>query len=347
MVSVVDVAKAAGLSAGTVSQILNCQDARYSPRTRQRVQEVARSLGYQPNRMAQKLVTQTSRTIGVLFQDLTYSSANEMLLGMLPVFKKAGYDHEISVSFWDLDLERRDVEAARQLRLDGLIAVPLPGPGAAYADAIANGMPVVFVSDHLAAIPADSVCVDGADAAYRVTQHLLERGHHRIAYLGVKSESLQLLDRHRGFRRAMAEANLPVPKEYELWGKVNDIPSIEKRVQQFLKLPVPPTAIVAVSDPVATQGLGMLHRQGATGQIALAGIGDVPMSDHACISLTTVSEPVREMGRRAAERILERLNHPELAPAPIRLRGKLVVRDSTPAASSPKTKPPKRRPCMT
>ena len=329
MVSIADIAEAVGLSIGTVSQVLGRQDTRYSEHTRQRVHETAQRLGDRPNAMAKALGRGHSSAVGVMFADLTGSYANDILASALPVLEAAGFHTLIGVNYWSPEREKQELETFLERRLEGILALPLDGQQANYHMVQEAGVSLVFMCDWLEGIPADVVAMDGYDAGLKITRHLLDRGHRRLAILGVDNQSEQLRARQAGIHAALAEAGITPDPALVRFSRTSDPESVMTLTREFIGLADPPTAILASVDAVALEVQEVVCKLPPERRPAVAGIGGLPMSGHGLISLSTVAEPLAEIGRRAAELLLKRIGKKRGACRQDLLRGELAARDST------------------
>ena len=329
MVSIADIAAAVELSTGTVSQILSRRDTRYSERTRLRVQDAAKRLGYRPNAMAKALECGRSNAVGIMFADLNGSLANDILTSALPVLEAAGYHALIGVNLWSPEREEQELETFLERRLEGILALPLDGQQAHYQTIQQAGVPLVFMCDWLPGIPADVVALDGHAAGVTLTEHLLAQGHRRIALVSNDNQSEQLHARQAGYRAALKAAGITPDPTLERFVDGADPESLKTLTLGLTRHPRPPTAIVFPVEAVAWQAMELLCDVPEARRPVVAAVGGLPMSSHRLISLTTVNEPLAKIGRLAAERLLARMADRQRAPRQQLLRGDLAVRAST------------------
>ncbi|WP_372341183.1 LacI family DNA-binding transcriptional regulator [Streptomyces sp. CC224E] len=325
-----DVAQRAGVSPSTVSRTLRGLST-VSPQTRERVEQAARELSFAISRSASSLVTGRTGRIAVLVPNMESWFLGAVLAGLGPELNAAGLDMlvysvttaEQRAQFFDRLPARRNADALlvvsfalspeERERLDGL------------------GMPLVFVSQHEKG--RASVYVDDAEAAVRGTRHLLNLGHRRIAYIEPADASgfaWSSRDRLQGYRAALAEA--AVEHDEDLVRQVAHWqgPSLDAAVGRLLSLPEPPTAIFAETDDIAFRLLTVLR--GANVPVP-HGMSVLGFDDHAMAAawdLSTMAQPVRELGVRAAELIRSVIHEPEGNPdRHVVLPVELVPRGST------------------
>ncbi|WP_435241068.1 LacI family DNA-binding transcriptional regulator [Streptomyces cucumeris] len=310
-----DVAERAGVSVSTVSRTLRGLSS-VSPQTRDRVEKAARELSFAVSRSASSLVTGKTRRIAVLTPHLDSWFLGNTIAGVSAVLREAELDLLVySVTdvaerraFFDRLPARRNADAMLVTCFD------LTPEERARLDAL--GMPVVFVSQHAPGRP--SVYIDDADSALRGMRHLLNLGHRRIAFLQSSDNTgfyWSSQERLTGYRNALAEAGLPYDEELVLYPVARHRRGIREAVGQLLSLRNPPTAVFAESDEVAIEVMGLLRSAGVDipGRISILGFDDHHFSEW--LDLTTVAQPVEEIGRAAAELARSIIDDPEADPA--------------------------------
>lgn len=333
-----DVARRSGVGIATVSRVLNGSPS-VRPATRERVLAAIRDLDYRPNQAARQLVTSRTHAIGVLLPFLTRPFFVEVLRGIEAVIAESSYQ---LIIFNGESLERREHYFGAMPflgRLDGLIVLSLP---------LSEHDSARLLKARLAAVLIDtgapgfcSVTIDNLAGTRLAVDHLVERGHRRIGFIGgpLRPHLGLSVNRQRleGYRRAMAAHGLAPERDWEREtgdGRAGG----RSAMQALLDLPAPPSAVFASTDELAFGALDALQQRGlrAGGDLALVGFDDLELS--AYVGLTTVRQPMERMGREAAELLLARLADPA---APIEQRQvplSLVARASSgepPANSSP------------
>jgi LacI family transcriptional regulator len=326
--TIADVAAAAGVGVGTVSRVLN--DGPVSGPTRAKVLAAMDDLAYRPRASARALATGSTGTLGMVIPFFTHPSAVERVRGVLDAMATTA--HEIILCDVSSPAQRDEYLGRRAPldRTDGLLVVSL-SPRDDEADAFVRaGVPVVLVDAHhprLRRVVTDDV-LGGALA----TRHLLELGHERIAFVGDTSDPgfgfVTSARRHAGYRDALRAAGLSVPRA--LHREAPHGRAVAHRLtRELLSLRRPPTAIFAASD---TQALGVLEAAGFEGfrvpqDLSVVGFDDLEVSPY--VGLTTVSQPLRESGRRGVERLLAAVRGEDDGPLEEQLGLKLEVRRST------------------
>lgn len=302
--TMVDVARAAGVSQKTVSRVINGEPNVRSS-VRERVLEHARLLGYRRNDLAAILTApRRGRTIGVLIEDLADPFWASMVSGIEEAVRADGYSLLIASSSEDPVLERGQLDLFLSRRVDGVLVVPSSTDHEYLQDDIARGTPFVFVDRPAASINVDTVLVAHAEGSRAATEHLIAHGHSSIAYAGHDASIFTGAERKRGFDEAIASAGIVLPPQY-VRTDVTDIESARVVTQELLALDSPPTAIFADNNR-ATIGVVIALMANADAQVALVGFDDFELA--ASLGVTVVKHDARELGRVAVERLLTRVN---------------------------------------
>ncbi len=327
-----DVALRAGVHPGTASRALNPGTrALVNEQTARRVLEAAQALGYRPNPFARSLKTRNSYTVGVLIPDMTNPFFPPIVRGIEDRLAESGYT--VFVGNTDNDPER---EAAQLLRMrdrqvDGLIAATAELERHTLADAAAAGLPLVLVNRTLPGKGLFSVGVDDAAGVHLAVEHLVDLGHRHIAHVAGPERLSTGRNRYKGFVEAMEGAGLRPHPDVVVFA---DAFTEEAGVAAFRKLFATRrriTAVVAGNDLIALGGYDVLieRKLSCPQDVSIVGFNDMRFVDKVRPPLTTVRVPQYEIGRLAADILLERLRNPAAPPRTLRLAPELVVRGST------------------
>lgn len=328
-VSVQDVAERAGVSVSTVSRALRGV-AGISESTRKRVRTAAEALGYTASPAASRLATGRTRTVAVVVPLLAKWFFAEVIAAAGRVLAHEGYD-VLLVELATPQL-RREFFASPRLhgRTDGVIAVALQLSEEELAVLRAQGQAVALVGHE--GPDASSVRVDDRDGGRAATRHLLNLGHERIAFLGIRDEPGSTLggvppaERLLGYRDALAEAGIAADASLER-AVENTVSGGSDAMASLLAAAQPPTAVVAASDELAFGVLSTLRGAGLAvpDDISVVGYDNHALAD--AVGLTTMDHGVADQGRLAAHAVLAALAGSTSAVG--RIEPRLVVRGST------------------
>lgn len=326
MAGIADVARAAGVSKATASRALT-GSGYVSERTRARVLETAASLGYVASTAAVSLATGRTQNIGVVMPYVSRWFFSEVLEGIQDSLLRHGYDLTLYDARPGTEGRRHVFEdfLARK-RFDGLIAVGLEPSDNELDRLLAIGCPVVSVVGQNP--ETSTVGLDDLHAARRATEHLVELGHTRIAFLGGGGPHWAHVDsmRHSGYEATMTDAGLPpshvhspvtIPGGYA--AAVDLLGDSRRR----------PTAIVGTCDEVAIGAVIAARRLGLPVPSALSVVG-IDNHEYAdMFSLTTLEQSPHAQGSQAAELVLRHVREPDAPIVQLRLQATLIVRNST------------------
>ncbi len=335
-VSIIDVARRAGVSKSTVSRVLTNADS-VRPHTRARIEAAMRDLGYRPNALARGLVHGRTHTLGLVVFDLLNPFFGLLTRGVEEAAQERGYNVLIGDSAGSVVRQRACLAMLAERRVDGLLVAPFGARDEELAGIQAAGLRTVLVNstiDDDAAL--SSVGVDNARGGYLAAHHLLALGHRRVGFLGDAHTVESCRERLSGYRRAHQDAGIPD----DPWLVVEDLDGMEAvrlAVQRLLALPRPPTAICAVNDQFAIatlQALSLLGRR-VPDDVALVGYDDIPVAAWLSVPLTTVAQPKEEQGRLAAGLLIDEVERPDTPVQRVVLQPRLVVRQSCGALPRP------------
>lgn len=325
-----EVAAAAGVSVGTVSNVLNSPDL-VAGSTRERVELAMRELGFVRNGLAHQLRAGRSATVGAVVLDLAnpfFTEVNRSVEDRL-----AEDDCVLIVCSTDenIDKEARYLRLLEEQGVRGILITPADPGSERIAQIRARGLPVVLM-DCPSPIPEMcSVAVDDVQGGELAAGHLIARGHRRIAYFNGPHTIRQCADRSLGMRNALRGAGLDPARqllEVTLNGNVTAEGAVA-HLEKVLADPDVPSAIACVNDVVALGALRGLRQRGirVPDEMAVIGYDDVPFAAELYTPLTTIRQPKQQLGRAAAELLLDEAD-PDHVHRQIVLRPELVVRSS-------------------
>ena len=327
--SIRDVAGLAGVSVGTVSNVLNRPDL-VSAATRTRVLDAITELGFVRNESARQLRAGSSRTVGLVVLDIANPFFTDVARGVEEVVDAAG----LSLILCNTDdrpaREKAHLTALAEQRVQGVLLTPT----AELSDDIQalrdRGVPVVLVDRRA---PTDAQCAVTTDdvlGGRLAAEHLIERGHRRIAFIGGASGLPQVQDRHEGVAAADGEApdaGLTVLSPTEL-----SVAGGREAASRIIGIPAArrPTAAVCANDLIALGVLQEMVRHGirVPDDFAIVGYDDIDFAAAAAVPLTSVSKPRQELGRRAAQLLLDEGRDGHVHEQPV-FEPVLVVRESS------------------
>ena len=330
MVNIRDVAKKAGVSIATVSATVNGANT-VRVETRQRVLDAIEALGYRPNGVARSLRLGQTRVLGLVLPDITNPFSSEIARVIEEVALDAS---NVVVVCSTSNREAREaviLDALRVQRVAGLIIEP-SGVSEVYGIALNATLPkeAVVIDRRVPGLARDFVGLDNHAAGRMAAEYLIRLGHRRIGFIGGIPEVSTATERLRGFRDAMQGAGLAVDDTLCIPAGYLNEPAIRAAAQMLTRTDRP-TALIAANNLMA---LGVMQAVSSLGfhcpeQVSVAGIDDFAWSSALRPALTTVAQPIENIGRQAIEWLLERLGAAgDFPPRSIEFSPTLYVRDS-------------------
>jgi LacI family transcriptional regulator len=340
-VSVRDVARKAGVSVGTVSNVLNSPD-KVADKTVLKVQQAISALGFVRNDAARQLRAGKSRSIGLLVLDVRNPFFTDVARGA----EEAAAEHQMSIllanSDENHDREKQLLSLFEEQRVAGVLVSPVSSDIAELSRARDRGTPIVLVDRQSKDKSLSSVAVDDVAGGFMAVSHLIETGRKRIMFAGGPMSIQQIADRLKGSKKA---CNSQVSVSLEIL-ETKNLTVLEGRAvaEEILSRPVSkrPDAVFAANDLLAIgimQVLVVAKSVSIPGDIALVGYDDISFASSALISLTSVRQPSALIGAQAIELLIEETEDPRNPNRrQVVFQPELVIRDSSQGKrSSPRT----------
>lgn len=306
-ITIRDVAQHAKVGVGTVSRVIN-RSAAVSTATRERVLASIRALDFHPNRSAQSLSHQKTKTIVVILPFFTFPFFVKILESIHRVTEAANYDLVIQ----NVDTPQKCAQHLQNVlqsrRFDGTILVSLQISDETVATFKNADLPVVLIDSYHAALP--SAYINNRQGGFLATTHLLSLGHTHVAYLGDRQNSgwafVANEQRLAGYQDALQMSGITLQTAY-IYQSDRTAESVANGIQHWLTMELPPSAIFAYSDQIALLAIQALLAAGRRIPIdmSIVGFDDIELAQYA--NLSTIHQPIEEMGRWGAETLLAQL----------------------------------------
>jgi LacI family transcriptional regulator len=346
-VTIIDVARAAGVSKSTAGRAL-AGASEVSARTREKVARIAAELGYRPNRLARSMITGNTETVGVVVPDLSNRFFAEALQSIARTVRKHGYEVLVSGTEGERELERRSVETLAAKRVDGVIVAPLGGPGADddHLTRLAEDGTALVLLDRAApgVDRASFVSINNIEASRLAIDHLVGLGHRHIGIISEARYDPALADatepsttglrpsamRLAGYVQALGGAGIAVRPEYVRHSAYSSAISYDA-TRTLLRANPKITAIYCTDNVLSAGAFAAVQDSGlrCPQDVSLIGFDDHEWSTLVRPRLTVVEQPTEAIGVAAAEDLLDAIAEPTRPPVTRLLSAHLVVRDST------------------
>lgn len=323
-----ELARAANVSVTTASRVLSNSRHVVSADTRERVLRLASEMGYRPNMMARGLRNDHSYTVGIMTHDITSPFAPIISHGIQDGLKEAGYFCVIASFDGDVNLQTKAIDDLISRGVDG-IAVVESWQYVAKSMLEKAHKPYVFCERAFATPITNSVVTDNVNGARLAIAHLTRAGHRRIGFINGEARSYYARDRLRGYKNALAEADIPFDPALVIRGDW-ELESGYQAARHLLNLTPRPTAIFAANDMMAVGAIYGIQESGlrVPHDVAVVGYDDRPIASIIRPHLTTVTLPCYQMGREAARLLLSQIEGEIDFAEELVLQGQLIVRDS-------------------
>ena len=328
--TIYDVGRIAGVSRSTVSRVLNGK-GEVDPQTAIEVWKAVRQLNFQPNTSARALVRQKTDTIGVMLADVSNPFYEMIIKGIETVTNAENQSVVFYNSYDDLAGHRKIIASAIEgSRVDGIIVVGSHLGDKSTLLEMANRGVICLIERNFTDPTIPCVSVDNKKGARLAVEHLIALGHKRIGLITGNLHFQTAIERLEGYKETLSQHGLPIEEELIAWGDFQHKSGYDG-MKQLLKLPNRPTAVFASNDMTA---IGALQAAGEAGlsvprDMAVVGYDDITFASMIHPQLTTIRQPLFEMGTLAAEGLIDRIKKgDEAAPFKKLLPLELVVRQS-------------------
>ncbi len=329
-VTLQDVAKHAGVSRATASLIVR-GSPKIAEKTRKKVLESMRELGYVYDRIAANMRSQNSSTVGVIITDIANPFYTELLRGVHHILEDAGYIVFLGTTFDSDEKQKQLISRMLEHRVGGIILCPVSDSSEESIEQIKQlDIPIVMAVRELENIQGDYVGIDYVAGAQMAVNHLIQKGHRRIAFLGGSSESSAWKERGKGYSLALNRAGIDIDDSLIIQSSVSRDGG-EEAVEKLLKNKKLPTAIFCFNDFVAHGVMQGLKMNGFEPGVDIAVVGFDNNNEAALYNppLTTVSSFARLIGSQAANLLHQRILDETRRNQRIILQPELIIRNSS------------------
>lgn len=327
MSNIKDVAEAAGVSTATVSRVLS-NKPHVRPELRQRVLAAMEDLDYRPNRVARSLRAQTSSILGLIVSDIQNPFFTAVSRAVEDTASAQGMNVFLCNSDEDPEKELMYIDQLQAENVAGIIFSPTRQTANSFSEIVVMNLPIVVIDRRVPSQDVDSVVIDNVDAAYRLTNHLISDGYRRFGgFFGTASTTGR--DRRKGFNLALSEHEIKQDPELIAYVEAREEEGYEA-TQRLINRPDRPEVIVTSNGLLATGAYRALRECGLAipEQVAFATFDDTPWAGLVEPPVTVIRQPTYEIGKAAAELLLERIEDPSRPTRQITLQSQLVVRGS-------------------
>jgi len=332
-VTLKDIAQKVGVSVTTVSRALGGYDD-VAEETRRRILQAARELGYRPHTIAQSLQRKRTNTVGFIIPTAGPRFSDPYFTEILTGIGNEAAEHEFDLLVSTRASGAQEKEAYEQMvgsrRVDGLLVVRTRCRDERITYLVESGFPFVAFGRSDLDLDFPYVDVDGTKGLDEATQYLVDLGHRRIAYISAPLDLMFANYRLAGYQRAMERNGLPVQEEWIAIGRLTQEDGYRQGLK-LLALKPPPTAIIAANDLMALGVISAAQEQGLTvgRDLAVIGFDNIPLAEHSHPSLTTVHQPIYDIGKMICRTLIQLIKNGEPVQRQVMMEPTLVIRESS------------------
>jgi LacI family transcriptional regulator len=306
-VTIKDVAREAGVSTATVSRVIN-SDNRISPATRQHVLDVVSRLNYKVNSLARSLKSKRSLTIGMVVPELDNIFFMRVARGVEDLLGEQGYSMIVVNTRESRHRESAAVELLLEKQVDGIIIVPSERDGTHLAICTQAGVPAVLVDRLVHGFESDAVLVDNKDATYRAIRDLIAQGYHSYGFIGGERSIFTAEERYQGFLQALQDADI-APEDRNIRFGDYHMESGFRLMRQLMEQSQPPKTVMVAN---YFMHLGVVryvskNRASIPPDLFIASFDNMEFSSASGVAGLSIAQPIDEIGRRAAEILMQRM----------------------------------------
>lgn len=330
MANMKDIAKLAGVSVVTVSRVVN-DSSNVGDETRKKVQQAIKELKYKPNRVAKRLRSTVSsgNLLGVLIPDIKNPFYVDVLNGIEEIAYKNNYALIMCNFNQDEEKQSRYIDILLSEAVDGMIVAPVKTDDQKIINVIQSGLPIVCVDRGLKDVDVDVVLVDNKRGAFLAVEHIIKSGYKRIAYISGKRDIPSSLQREEGYLEALKKYDIAVDSSLIKYGDSSHASGVTLS-GDLLDLPNPPDAIFTGNNLITLGALETINKREIKipQEVAIVGFDDMYWSNSFNPPLTAVRQPAHEIGKRAIELLIQRIEDPHKSTVQMILNADLIQRKS-------------------
>jgi len=329
-ITIYDIAKKANVSISTVSRVFNGSPS-VSKKTRKKVQKIIEEMNYVPSAIARSLVSQSSKTIGLIVSDVTNPFFTDAIDGIESILSSEGFTSFLCDTRYSPERENKYISQMLEKRVDGIIIFSAYASDTNLIARTKSIIPIVSVQSTFKEV--DCINTTDEEGAFEAVDYLIKLGHRNIAFLVYEYDNSTITDRMKGYLKAHKSNGIPVNKNYIIKSKFASNVGYYMAKEVLEKFPEV-TAIFAYNDIIALGAYTAISQKGLKipDDISIVGYDDIEMASIISPRLTTVSQPFYDIGKSAAELLLKRIKeNTRSTPQTILLPTKLVIRESAKA----------------
>ncbi|MCL5073061.1 MAG: LacI family transcriptional regulator [Actinobacteria bacterium] len=331
-VTIRDIAKLSGFSTVTVSRALfpGPNRPKVDSKTEEIIKEKAKELNYRPNRIAQALAVNKTKSIGIIVPDISSNFFTRIVKGVQEVLINDGYSLIICDSNRNETMQIKNINFLLENHVDGLIIVPTLSDFKILNELKEKKFPIIQVDEFIKDLDIDYVVTDNFKGAQEAVSYLIKKGYKKIAYLAGPQNLWSCQERLKGYKKVLEANNIPIQEKYILFTDASFKSGYEV-TKKLLNFDERPEVIFTVNDTVAAGAIKAFYENDikVPEDIAIMGFDDLEMTALMPKPLTTMHQKKYHMGKSAANILINRLKNKDLPLQKIVLEPNLIIRESS------------------
>lgn len=305
-VTLQDVAHKAEVSKSTVSQYLNGRYTYMGDKTKERIENAIKELNYQPNAIARSLKQKHTTTIGVIMANVMHRFSTQTSRAIEDFCHLNGYHVILCNADDDSSKEYKYIEMLKAKQVDGFIIFPTASSEEKYKSLLEEDYPLVFLDRKVEGLQIPSIVLKNKKASFEIVNHLIEQGSRKIAFVSSPLTISPRLERFQGYEEALEKANIPINERFIYTGNLEEAPLFFNNMFSGIDKP---DAILTGNDRALMRTLSYIkeNEPSLVNELKLATFDEVEFAEFYSPTITTLEQPAYDMGRRAAEVLLEQI----------------------------------------
>ena len=331
-ITIRDIAKLSGFSTVTVSRALfpGLNRPKVDPKTKEIIMEKAKELNYRPNRIAKALAINKTKSIGIIVPDISSNFFARIVKGVQEILINDGYSLIICDSNRNETTQIKNINFLLENHVDGLIIVPTLSDFKILNELKEKKFPIIQIDEFIKDLDVDYVVTDNFKGAQDAVSYLIKKGYKKIAYLAGPQNLWSCQERLKGYKKVLEANNIPIQEKYILLTDAS-FKSGYEITKKLLNFDEKPEVIFTVNDTVAAGAIKAFYESGVKipDDIAIMGFDDLEMTALLPKPLTTMHQKKYQMGKLAANILINRIKNKDLALQNIVLEPNLIIRESS------------------
>lgn len=332
--SLKDIARLVGVSTASVSYVLNNKEkeSKVGKELAARIKAAAKKLNYQPNYIAKSLKSGSTKTIGLILEDISNPFFSNMARIIEEEAQLHGYTVVLGCHYENPEKSQSLLNLFLSRQVDGIIITPVDNSSKQIINLKKSGMPFVLVDRYFSEVSSNSVTINNYEISYHAVEHLIKRGYKRIGMIAFISDFEHMNDRIQGYQQALKDYKLPLHDKYLIKVKFNEgIDDIEAAIKKMLNQKLPIDSLFFANNVIGLKALNVIHdlKIKVPEELGIVSFDQRDAFDFFYAPLTYIKQNLKEIGQQSVRLLLKAIKEQPSKPTKIVVKAELVVRESS------------------